>query len=95
MNDRLNDDVDAVQGPAQWCKKLRWKSYPVDKDHPFRVLNTFVSGGVTFNCRSTALAVGEDDELAAPETCAPSRSCYEEHPQLTRLKKRGASLPVV
>ncbi|MCP4498894.1 MAG: hypothetical protein GY822_02875 [Deltaproteobacteria bacterium] len=79
-----------TRGPEHWCRKMRWKSYGVDQKDPLRVLDTFVSGGVTFNCLTTALPMGADDELASPEACASGRSCYEEHPQCARAKKRSS-----
>lgn len=78
------------EGPRFWCRKLRWKGYDTDKESMSRVVDTMLNGGVGFTCLSTALCVGEDDELAAPERCSPSRECYDEHP-LLRLGRSAVS----
>ena len=73
--------------PSQWCKKLRWKSYPLDQDRVHAVQELFVRGGQTFLCQTTANAFGEDDGPVAPERCGQERECYQEHPTPVMLKR--------
>lgn len=76
--------------PRFWCKKLRWKSYSVDREDAGRAVALFVRGGQTFSCLSTQGCAGEDDGPVAPEQCHPGRPCYAEHPTLVMLKRAVA-----
>ena len=73
--------------PTYWCKKLRWKSYGLDRDDAPAAARLFLRGGQTFSCLSTVNAVGEDDGPVAPERCHPGRGCYVEHPTLVMLRR--------
>lgn len=75
--------------PADWCRRLRWKSYNLDKEDEARLAVALTTGGNPYHCLSTTLAVGPDDGPASPERCDGSRACYEEHPlQIQRRRRR-------
>lgn len=83
----LTDQSEQDIFPEHWCKKLRWKSYALDRDHASAVAHLFARGGQVFSCLSTVNAVGEDDGPVAPERCHAGRSCYVEHPTLVMIRR--------
>ena len=74
--------------PTHWCKRLRWKSYALDRDDASAAALLFFRGGQVFTCQRTLNAVGEDDGPVAPERCHAGRTCYVEHPTLVMLRRR-------
>jgi len=87
MSQSLAGDISV---PSHWCKKLRWKTYPLDKDDASAAQKLFLRGTQTFFCFRTANAAGEDDGPVAPERCHSGRECYVEHPTLVMLKRAVA-----
>ena len=77
--------------PRAWCARLRWKSYPQDREDPARVQAVFASGHMIFSCLDTAEPFGCDDDLAAPERCTPGRSCRRSTSK--RGKRAAAASP--
>jgi len=75
----------STKAPRHWCRRLRWKSYALDARDPAQVAEVFASGSASYCCLTTASAMGEDGQLAAPERCTSSRVCYRAHPLLPVL----------
>lgn len=71
-----------------WCRYLNWNGQAVDLAGASRVADVS-GGGCTFTCGRTAQPVGVDDQVAAPETCTESRSCYVHHPLFPLLQARA------
>lgn len=87
MSEPTRTPIVVSDQPSYWCKKLRWKSYTLDRDNASAAAHLFARGGQSFSCLSTVSAFGEDDGPVAPERCHPARPCYEEHPTLVMLRR--------
>jgi hypothetical protein len=87
MSEPVNVPVVVPSQPSHWCKKLRWKSYTLDRDDASAAAELFVRGGQVFTCLTTVNAYGEDDGPVAPECCHDGRGCYVEHPTLVMLRR--------
>lgn len=75
--------------PDAWCRRLRWKSYALDKEDEAKLAKALQQGTAPFFCLGTAHAIGPDDQLASPDRCDEKRACYEEHPLQIRRKRRA------
>ena len=65
------------------CRKLRWKGYSEEALEPAMMAFTFARNQVPYTCLTTCQPWGEDDQLAAPETCGPDRKCHEKSALVT------------
>jgi hypothetical protein len=58
------------------CRSLRWKSHSRESNDPREIASSLERSATQFHCAQTCQAWGPDDELAAPELCAPDRPCF-------------------
>ncbi len=58
------------------CRYLRWKTFSRASSDPQQVWESLLRSQVPFSCLRTCQAWGPDDELASPECCNASRSCF-------------------
>jgi hypothetical protein len=59
------------------CRHLRWKG-SLDAIRDGQDLQAiYLENQTQYSCLMTCYAWGPDDEVVAPETCSPARSCFE------------------
>ena len=64
------------------CRYLRWKAYYGARwDTAADLAADLARNDVPFGCLHTCRPWGPDDDLAAPERCAPGRACFVPSPR--------------